>query len=382
MIFFTYIIYIRSLLFSITATAARQRLRSLCLIFVFLITSLFNFPLFAQSMRALTLEETLNALGDMGIAELRWDPFFASGTLVVGGYQAAFVSGREGETGKVLLDHRDVLTLPLPFLENGNIMFPEDFVIQVRNTFNLYAERDSSRFRIAAIVIDPGHGGRDPGAIAEHVIDGQRLRLVEKYIVLDISLQLHALLSASFPDKHVLLTRDDDTNPSLAERVGLANSVPMAANETAIFVSVHTNASFNRNARGFEIWYLNPGFRRSLLDPSQFSESPEVVSILNSMLEEQITTESIFLANAILARLEENVGDLSPNRGLKAAEWFVVRNAQMPSVLVELGFKTNEEEAQLLSCEAYLKKLVEALYKGISDFVDFFERTGGFISFQ
>ena len=349
---------------------------------LFCLFLIFTFPVFAQSARALTLEETLSVLGNVGKTEFRWDPFFASGTLIAGEYQAAFVSGRAGESGTVLLDRRDVLTLPLPFLENGNIMFPEPFVNQVKSTFNHYVERDRSRFRIAAIIVDPGHGGRDPGAIGEHVVQGQTFRSVEKDIVLNVSRQLHALLTASFPDKKVLLTREGDTNPSLEERVVMANSVPMAQNEAAIYVSVHANASFNRDARGFEVWYLSPGFRRELIDRSQFTDTQELIPILNSMLEEQLTTESILLANSILRSMGEKVGDVSPSRGLRAAEWFVVRNARMPSVLVELGFVTNLAEALLMNDEAYLKKLSEALYKGISDFIAFFERAGGYISFQ
>ena len=364
-----------------TANGLRSRFpvpnpRSLLLIF------LLGFPVFAQSNGVLTLEETLGVLGESGEVELRWDPFFGSGTLSVGRHQAAFVSGRAGETGSVLLDHRDVLTLPLPFLEKGNIMFPEIFVNQVKHTFDRYIEADRSRFRIAAIIIDPGHGGRDSGAVGDHIIQSRPLRLLEKDIVLNVGKQLHALLAASFPDKRVFLTREGDTNPRLEERVALANSVPMEPNEAAIFVSVHANGSFNRQARGFEVWYLSPGFRRELIDRSSFADSHEILPILNSMLEEQLTTESIFLANAILRRLGETVGDLSPSRGLKAEEWFVVRNARMPSVLVELGFVTNETDAFLMSDAAYLKKLSEALYKGISDFIAFFERSGGFISLQ
>jgi N-acetylmuramoyl-L-alanine amidase len=72
------------------------------------------------------------------------------------------------------------------------------------------------------------------------------------------------------------------------------------------------------------------------------------------------------------------VGDISPNRGIKPAEWFVIRNARMPSVLVELGFKTNERDALLLEDSAHLNILTRALYNGISDFIMFFERPGGF----
>ena len=100
------------------------------------------------------------------------------------------------------------------------------------------------------------------------------------------------------------------------------------------------------------------------------------------MLEEEITTESILLANSILKRLGETLGKSMPSRGLKAEEWFVVRNARMPSVLVELGFVSNEADALLMNDEAYLKKLSDALYKGISDFIAFFERSGGFTTIQ
>jgi len=358
--------------------AGKKRDKILTKICFFIVFSAMGLQVFAQSARAFSLEETLNSLGDAGKAELHWDPFFASGSLVAGEYLAAFVSGKAGETGTVLLDRRDVLTLPLPFLENGNIMFPEAFVSQIRNTFNSYVERDRSRFRVAAIIIDPGHGGRDPGASREYNIQGKILNSVEKDIVLNVSRQLHAMLSVSFPGKKLLLTRETDTTLSLEERVAMANSVPLAPNEAAIYVSVHANASLNRQARGFEVWYLSPGFRRELLDRSSFTDSEEVLPILNSMLEEQLTTESIFLANAILNRLGEEVGSLSPSRGLKEEEWFVVRNARMPSVLVELGFVSNEAEAILMNDDAYLKKLTEALYKGICDFITFFERPGGF----
>jgi N-acetylmuramoyl-L-alanine amidase len=238
------------------------------------------------------------------------------------------------------------------------------------------------RYRIAAIIIDPGHGGRDPGTSWDYTINGRPFRSVEKDIVLKVSLMLHASLSAAYPDKQVLLTREGDTNPSKQARVDVANSVPLADNEASIYISVHANSSFNRNARGFEVWYLSPSYRRELLDHSRYSVSSEVLPILNSMLEEELTTESTLLANNILNRLEENVGNQSPSRGLKAEEWFVVRNARMPSVLVELGFVSNQAEALLMSDEAYLKKLSDALYKGIKDFVTFFERSGGFTTLQ
>lgn len=348
-------------------------------LFTFLL-SLISFPVFSQTM---SLDETLASFSNAGAgqAQFRWDPFFASGTFTVGGREVSFASGRAGESGAVLVDRRDVLTLPLPYTEQGTIRFPETFVTQVRNSFAVFAEGSQTSFRVAAIVIDPGHGGRDPGAIATHTIGGRTLRLVEKYIVLDVSLRLYALLSASFPDKQVLLTRNTDVHRTLAERADLANSIQMAENEMAIFVSVHSNASFNRNARGFEIYYLSPGYRREVIDRDRHTDTG-VLSILNSMMEQTLATESILLANSILRQLDNHVGDVKPNRGIKPAEWFVVRNTRMPAVLVELGFKTNETDALLLESDAHLNNLTRALYNGISDFIRFFERPGGFAAAQ
>ena len=341
----------------------------------------------AQTAGTLDLEQALKALSFEEDAELRWDPFFASGTFLVNGHQAAFASGRPGESGMVLFDHRDVLTLPLPFLDSGNLIFPEPFISNVKNTFISYVEEDRSSFKIAAIIIDPGHGGKDPGAAWDYNIGGKVLNSVEKDIVLKVSLQLHASLSAAYPDKQILLTREGDTFPSKESRVEMANSVPLTGNEAAIYISVHANSSFNRDARGYEVWYLSPNYRREVIDRSKYADSiigaqEEVLPILNSMLEEEITTESILLANSILKGLGDTVGNLLPSRGLKAEEWFVVRNARMPSVLVELGFVSNQTDALLMNDEAYLKKLSDALYKGISDFITFFERSGGFTALQ
>jgi N-acetylmuramoyl-L-alanine amidase len=274
------------------------------------------------------------------------------------------------------------LTLPLPYIDGSALRFPETFVTGVRNTFSHYVEEDLSRFRIGAIIIDPGHGGRDPGAVGEHIINGSTLRLLEKDINLNVSRQVHSLLTASFPERRILLTRESDTALSLEQRVDMANSAPLAGNEVAIYISIHANFSFNRNARGYEVFYLSPDHRREVIDISKFADSEEIIPILNTMMEEALTIESILLATHILRNFDNTVGHLSPSRGLKTDRFFIVRNTRMPAVLVELGFLSNETEALLLNDDAYLKKLSEAIYKGIRDFISFFERSGGLGSFQ
>ena len=339
------------------------------LIFILLI-----FPVSAQTM---SLDETLASFG--GDVEFRWDPFFAAGSFVSGEYMASFVAGRAGEPGTVLLDHQEIMTLPLPYLENGSIRFPGDFVNQVKSTFNRNTEHEQNRFRVGAIVIDPGHGGADPGAIwDDYVVNGRTITIMEKDIALRASLMLYTALREAFPDRQIVLTRDADTSINLDDRVDVANSLVLAENEIAIFVSLHANSSLvNRNARGYEVWYLDPNHRRDVIDVSEHDGFEDVIPIINSMMEETISTDSVILANYILNRLDAAIGDVSPNRGRKSEEWFVVRKVKMPSVLVEMGFISNREEAFLLMDDSYLMKISNALYKGIVDFVNFVEYGGG-----
>jgi len=236
----------------------------------------------------------------------------------------------------------------------------------------------ASRFSIAAILIDPGHGGKDSGAIAEFGEGSGKLRILEKDVVLAIATDVHARLQAAWPDKQILITRKDDSFPSLDERVDMANDVSLGLNEAIIYVSIHANASFNKAASGFEVWYLNPEYRRTVVDEKKAKGVDEqVLPILNAMLEEEYTTESVFLATSILEGMKTSLGNESINRGIREEEWFVVRNAKMPSVLVEVGFVTNEAEARNLSDQNHLRKLGDGIYNGIVGFVDYFEHRKG-----
>jgi N-acetylmuramoyl-L-alanine amidase len=336
----------------------------------------------------LSLDETLKTLSPG--AELHWDPLFRAGTLSAAGHKIAFGAGLPGENGAVILDGRDILTLPLPYTEQGALRFPEPFVSTLRDTLRdtlgtgraRLPEEELPRFRIAAIVVDPGHGGKDSGAVGSHAIDGKTLKAVEKDITLQVSRQVHARLAAAYPDKRVLMTRTGDTFPTLEDRVSFAHDIPLKDDEAIIFISVHANSSFNTKARGYEVWYLNPDYRRTVIDRDKSGDSADILSIRNDMLEEEFTTESIIMARSILSGLDEYLGALMPSRGIKAEEWFVVRNARMPSVLVELGFVSNPEDAKLLTGETHLRKFSDALYKGIVDFIALFERSGGFTAIR
>jgi len=331
-----------------------------------------------HSLHALSLDETLGALSSISAneqAQFRWDPLFRDGVFNFGDHFGAFtIAAAEGETGYLLFDNRELFDVPLPYNSGGRLVFPDAFVTTLKNTFTRFHENDSSRFRIAVIIIDPGHGGRDSGAVGNLTANGRTTQIYEKDIVLKAGLALRNQLIRAYPDKRILMTRDTDVYLTLEQRSDMANAVTVRDNEAVIFISIHANYGANANARGYEVWHITSGYRRSLLDTSRYNYSSDVSAILNAMLEEEYATESILLADSILAGLGRTFGSSLPSRGRKANDWFVVRNSRMPAVLVELGFVSNQQDAVLMTSEDGLQKFTDSLYNGITNFIDIFER--------
>lgn len=307
-------------------------------------------------------------------ARLYWDPLTQSGSFERGGDRISFMIG----SSLALWNYKEIFSIEPPRDADSGPSLSGSSLALFSSRFDRAQAERRSHFSIAAILIDPGHGGKDSGAVGEHLVDGKRLRVVEKDLALEVSKQVYDDLKKRFPDRKILISRSGNTYPTLEQRVEMANEVELQDNEAIIYVSVHANASFNKSARGFEVWYLNPDYRRTLLDGDKAKGLGEdIAPILNTMLEEEFTTESIILARSILEGLQKRVGAESPNRGVRAEEWFVVRNARMPSVLVELGFVTNPDEARLLSKDEYLRRLSDGIYNGLVDFISYFETMKG-----
>jgi N-acetylmuramoyl-L-alanine amidase len=279
-----------------------------------------------------------------------------------------------------MVDNRDVYPVPLPYQDRGELVFPEQFVTTARDALARSISEDSSHYRIAAIIIDPGHGGSDPGAVSRHSINGKNVDVFEKDITLRSAKMLRDMLVKAYPDKRILMTRESDITCSLEERTVIANAVPIRKNEAIIYISIHANYSRDKNAKGFEVWHLKHDYRRTVLDESHFPESPELRKIMNLLTEEAFITESIRIAESILNSLKSTMGKSMPSRGLKEEDWFVVRRSRMPAVLVELGFVSNRNDTLLMIEDEGLHKLTSALYNGIIEFVGDFERSGGFIA--
>jgi len=344
-------------------------LKSLFVFFIFIIQ--------CTLLYAFSLDETLNTIKSISgneSVQFRWDPLFRDGSFNLGGHCGAFsVAGREGETGFLVFDNRELFNVPLPYNSNGNLVFPENFVSTLKNTFLRFHENDMSRFYVAAIIIDPGHGGKDSGAVGNLNVNGKTVKIYEKDITLKTGLALRDRLISAYPEKRILMTRDTDTYPTLDQRAEMANAVIVRDNEAVIFISIHANWGANSTARGYEVWHITSGKRRSLLDTSRHNYSSDINAILNAMLEEEFTTESILLADSILAGLQKTFGSAMPSRGRKANDWFVVRNSRMPAVLVELGFISNQQDALFMTGEDGLNKFTDSLYNGIADFIGIFE---------
>lgn len=365
-----------------------------------------TFSAFSQNVSFVSLENCSKQLN----AKVYWDSLSESGILEKDGHQIQFRT----ENQIAIFDFSAFELVDAPKNINGTVFFTNGFVTRAEKFFadaktadlKIAAEKaeqakasqhtvtgtesqnieknnaeSEELFKIGAILIDPGHGGKDTGAIGSYTNSkGKKVELKEKDVVLEIATELYKKLKKDFPDKRIYLSRSEDTTVSLEQRVELANNIPLAEHEAVLYVSVHANSNLRPEPSGFEVWYLTPDYRRNII--ADDAADVEILPILNSMLEEEFTTESILIAKFISDGLEAEIGKQSPNRGLKEEAWYVVRNANMPSVLVEVGFVSNPKEAKLLADSNYLRKIVTGMYNGLSSFIAHFERSRGFTSGQ
>lgn len=337
----------------------------------------------ASTIGLLLLAVNLFAVNDIALLEksknsgmtIYWDSLSETGMIEKNGHQLSF---RNGE-GLVLLDSIRVMITDAPELRDNQLYVSKKFLDDSEEFFN---QKSEIPFKVGAILIDAGHGGKDPGALKTYKINGKNVTIQEKDITLKVAKMLAERLKAAYPGKQIILTRNSDKFLSLGERTDIANGVKVGENEAVLFISVHVNSSLNKTSSGYEVWYLSPGYRRNVLDKSAVDGDPNLFPILNSMLEEEYTTESIMIAKFIMDGLQAQIGKESTARGIKAEEWFVVRNSNMPSVLIELGFISNEKEALLLNDDRYLKKATLGIYNGIAAFITHFERSQGFTSIK
>lgn len=329
----------------------------------------FCFSIFVFSNEVISLLKNAEKAG----IRVYWDSLSEAGLMEKNGH---YISFRVGEQ-IAIMDNNLLKIVDAPTIKNGEVFVSENFFNEASIFFQ--TEVNNLPYRVGAILIDPGHGGKDPGANQTFTIGKKKVTIREKDVTLNVGKILYSRLKSAYPDKKIILTRSTDVFLSLAERTDIANSVKLKENEAILYVSIHVNASLDKKASGYEVWYLSPGYRRTVLSANaQDANDKTLFPILNAMTEEEYTTESILIAKFIMDGLASQIGDKSKARGIKAEEWFVVKNANMPSVLVELGFLTNQEEAKNLLDQSYLQKASLGIFNGVSDFITHFERSRGF----
>jgi len=280
----------------------------------------------------------------------------------------------DSKTVRVVLEVNDIQKYSAFTLED-----PNRLVIDIYNGKNKKrAKKDSksrgkiladkNKYKIKRVVIDPGHGGKDPGAVGPR---GTR----EKDIVLRVSKKLGKLLKKDGVE--VIYTRDRDKFVPLNDRTEIANS-----KKADLFISIHTNASKKRKTRGMETYFLSWSNDREAIKVAARENKVSIKKmqkmqgglsmILQDLARNSKREESKRLAYSVqsemvnsLKRDYNKIQDL----GVKYALFYVLVGAEMPSILVEISFISNRDEEKRLATNKYRDRIAKAIAKGIDKYI-------------
>jgi len=228
--------------------------------------------------------------------------------------------------------------------------------------------------KITKVMIDAGHGGRDPGNLCT-----KRYKKTEKDLALEVSLKVGQKLKDAFPEVEVLYTRTTDVFLELHERTALANK-----NEVDLFISIHCDAADNKDASGSSTYVIGPAKTDANLKRVQKENavmlkekdylknysgfdpySPESY-IEMSLLQNSHARESISFAQSVQNQFKANTE--RKNRGVKHGPWWVISYTKMPSVLIELGFTTNAEEEDFIRSASGQGKLATSIVNAFGEY--------------
>ncbi len=244
----------------------------------------------------------------------------------------------------------------------------------IRNT---ELEEQRKEWLIDTIVIDPGHGGKDPGAVGYK-------KLYEKNIVLPVALKLGKMINKKIPDIKVVYTRKTDIFIPLWKRTKIANE-----NKGKLFISLHCNGSVNKKVNGFETYFLSADKddrAKSVVLKENESISFEGQSdrkryeginfILATMAQNAFIKQSQYLASVVQGALAKKlVANGMKNRGVKQGPFWVMVGATMPNILIEMGYISNKHEANFLKQKGNQTKIAQAIYNGIAQYKEQVEST-------
>ena len=240
-------------------------------------------------------------------------------------------------------------------------------IIVLLTPFSLHAAGE----KVSTIVIDPGHGGKDAGAVGKNCY--------EKDIALKVALKFGELINQNFPDVKVIYTRKDDRFVELRQRGRIANQ-----NHADLFVSIHCNSTEGKEAKGVETWIMGNHKNDANLKVAQLENSailqeqnheanydnfdpnsPDAY-IIFSLYQNAFMDQSLGFA----AKLQEQYGQRvpSPNRGIKQAGFLVLWACALPSVLTEIGFISNPTEEKFLNSEDGQLKIATSLFNAFKEY--------------
>ncbi len=235
-------------------------------------------------------------------------------------------------------------------------------------------DRDHDKFMIDTIVIDAGHGGKDPGAVGKL---GSK-PLYEKTVVLDIAQKIKKAIKAKSPNVDVVLTRTRDEFVTLRNRGKIANK-----NRGKLFISLHCNANRSSKANGFETYVVGSNkdekataialAENKVIDLYEGEDSKHHFSSLNlikaSMLQRAYVKHSFYLAEIIDEKVGVHMKSLKvKNRGVKQAPFYVLYGPSMPSILIEIGFISNKREVKILGGKTDRSKIAKSIAWAILDY--------------
>lgn len=225
--------------------------------------------------------------------------------------------------------------------------------------------KEKKKWQFDTIIIDPGHGGKDPGSIG---YKGTK----EKDIVLDVSKRLARKIQKNLRVK-TILTRDEDVFIRLQDRTKFANT-----NEGDLFISIHVNSNESKKPYGFETYLLKPGRNQEAINVALRENS--VIELEGNKFE-KLTDEQLIQATiaqsgfvqysekfAALIQEEIDKRVQSRNRGVKQAGFYVLMGASMPNVLIELGYISNPNEEKKLNSSSYRDMLATSIYYAIVEY--------------
>ena len=297
-----------------------------------------------------------------------------SSAVLRAGSERALVDGYDQSLGRPVVFSDGTVYVPLSFVrQNLAHMISVRIQPPAQKVPPVPAEK---KIAIRTVVLDAGHGGRDAGAV------GRKIMLKEKELALSLSRKIKQVLEGA--GMRVIMTRSNDTFIPLPKRADIANS-----SGADIFVSVHINASTSKFMSGFECYYLSnatddnaralAAFEDSSLDIGDAADAQHSKQLDKTLWDMTLTEnrkESAELAGYICGSVEKSL--LIKNRGVRTARFYVLKNTNIPSVIVEAGYLSNRYDESKLNDPGFLDRMGESIARGILKYKQRYEETEGF----